>query len=139
MSTHPYQHGTPRTSTKKPFQDSTELQKYQQEDPSVAHLFKIAVQLEGLYRHVSTHAAGIVIGNQNLEETIPLYRDLRSNIPVTQFSMKYVERFGLVKFDFLGLKTLSVLSRSEELIKQRGLSIDIQSIPINDSKNLCST
>jgi DNA polymerase-3 subunit alpha len=64
---------------------------------------------KGLFRHASTHAAGIVIGDRPLEELVPLYRDPKSDMPVTQFNMKWVEPAGLVKFDFLGLKTLTVL------------------------------
>ncbi|MDP6109050.1 MAG: DNA polymerase III subunit alpha, partial [Rhodospirillales bacterium] len=81
------------------------------EDPQVDKLIRIARQLEGLYRHASTHAAGVVIGDRPLQELIPLYRDPKSDMPVSGFSMKYVEAAGLVKFDFLGLKTLTVLSR----------------------------
>jgi DNA polymerase-3 subunit alpha len=78
----------------------------------VARLLDIALQLEGLYRHASTHAAGVVIGDRPLDELVPLYRDPRSDMPVTQFNMKYVEPAGLVKFDFLGLKTLTVLAKA---------------------------
>ena len=77
----------------------------------VKRLFDLAMQLEGLPRHSSTHAAGVVIGDRPLAELVPLYRDPRSDMPVTQFDMKYVEDAGLVKFDFLGLKTLSVLQK----------------------------
>ena len=81
-------------------------------DEAVQRLVEIAKKLEGLYRHASTHAAGVVIGDRPLDELIPLYRDPRSDMPVTQFNMKYVELAGLVKFDFLGLKTLTVLARA---------------------------
>ena len=87
-----------------------------QDDPGVARLIDLALKLEGLYRHASTHAAGVVIGDRPLRELVPLYRDPRSDMPVTQFDMKYVEEAGLVKFDFLGLKTLSVLQRAVELV-----------------------
>src|SRR5712671_3330030 len=85
------------------------LQDMRDNDESVARLMTNALKLEGLYRHASTHAAGVVIGDRPLEELVPLYRDPRSGMPVTQFNMKYVELAGLVKFDFLGLKTLTVL------------------------------
>ena len=88
------------------------LQQQRDTDESVARLMTIALKLEGLYRHASTHAAGVVIGDRPLTELVPLYRDPRSDIPVTQFNMKWVELAGLVKFDFLGLKTLTVLARS---------------------------
>ena len=90
------------------------------------------MKLEGLYRHASTHAAGIVIGDRPLEELVPLYRDPRSSLPVTQFNMKWVEQAGLVKFDFLGLKTLTVLEKAVELIRRRGVAIDLAAIPLDD-------
>ncbi len=86
-------------------------------DEAVARLIAIALKLEGLYRHASTHAAGVVIGDRPLDELVPLYRDPRSDMPVTQFNMKYVELAGLVKFDFLGLKTLTVLARALDLLR----------------------
>ena len=87
------------------------LQQARDEDEAVRRLLEIALKLEGLYRHASTHAAGVVIGDRPLDELVPLYRDPRSEMPATQFNMKYVEKAGLVKFDFLGLKTLTVLDR----------------------------
>ncbi|HEY4134182.1 MAG TPA: DNA polymerase III subunit alpha [Alphaproteobacteria bacterium] len=110
------------------------LQQMRDEDPSVAKLIALAIKLEGLYRHASTHAAGVVIGNKPLEEIVPLYRDPRSDIPATQFSMKYVEQASLVKFDFLGLKTLTVLQKAVELIHARGDKIDLQTLPLEDKK-----
>jgi DNA polymerase-3 subunit alpha len=110
------------------------LQQMRDEDPAIAKLIAIAQKLEGLYRHASTHAAGVVIGNQPLEEVVPLYRDPRSDIPATQFSMKYVEGAGLVKFDFLGLKTLTVLQRAIELITARGVQLDLSALPLDDAK-----
>ena len=92
-------------------------------------LLDIAQKLEGLYRHASTHAAGIVIGDRPLSELVPMYRDPRSDMPVTQFNMKYVEQAGLVKFDFLGLKTLTVLERAVKLISRRGIDIDLAAHP----------
>ena len=80
-------------------------------------LIDMALQLEGLYRHASTHAAGVVIGDRPLHELIPLYRDPRSDMPVTQYNMKYIEDAGLIKFDFLGLKTLTVLDKAVKLIR----------------------
>lgn len=98
-------------------------------------LIDIALKLEGLYRHASTHAAGVVIGDRPLHELIPLYRDPRSDMPVTQFNMKYVEQAGLVKFDFLGLKTLTVVKKAVEYIKaSKGDEIDILKIPLDDRK-----
>ncbi|MBT5038756.1 MAG: DNA polymerase III subunit alpha [Rhodospirillaceae bacterium] len=102
------------------------------EDQAVGRLLKIALQLEGLYRHASTHAAGVVIGDRPLQELVPLYRDPRSEMPVTQYSMKYVERAGLVKFDFLGLKTLSVLEMASRLVRDSGTSIELDALPLDD-------
>src|SRR5712671_404476 len=101
-------------------------------DETVGRLMTIALKLEGLYRHASTHAAGVVIGDRPLSELVPLYRDPRSNIPVTQFNMKWVELAGLVKFDFLGLKTLTVLARTIELLAARGVELDLSALPLDD-------
>lgn len=102
-------------------------------DDTHKKLIDIALQLEGLYRHASTHAAGVVIGDRPLHELIPLYRDPRSDMPVTQFNMKYVEQAGLVKFDFLGLKTMTVIQKAVELVKQsEGTDIDILKVPLDD-------
>jgi len=111
----------------------SELRKQQREDETVARLITVALQLEGLYRHASTHAAGVVIGDRPLNELIPLYYDERSSLPVTQFNMKYVEAAGLVKFDFLGLKTLTVIEKSCEMIrKHTGKDFRINQIPLDD-------
>jgi DNA polymerase-3 subunit alpha len=109
------------------------LQDMRENDETVARLMTTALKLEGLYRHASTHAAGVVIGDRPLEELVPLYRDPRSGMPVTQFNMKYVELAGLVKFDFLGLKTLTVLARAVELLKSRGIPLDLSNIPLDDT------
>jgi DNA polymerase-3 subunit alpha len=110
------------------------LQAFRDEDPVVARAFDIAQRLEGLTRHASTHAAGIVISDRPLSELVPLYRDPKSDMPVTQFNMKWVEPAGLVKFDFLGLKTLTVLDAAVKLLKQRGIELDIGRIPLDDKK-----
>jgi DNA polymerase-3 subunit alpha len=94
----------------------------------------IALKLEGLYRHASTHAAGVVIGDRPLSELVALYRDPRSDMPVTQFNMKWVELAGLVKFDFLGLKTLTVLERALELLRARSVDLDLPNLPLDDPK-----
>jgi DNA polymerase-3 subunit alpha len=88
-------------------------------DIQVRRLYDLAMKMEGLPRHSSTHAAGVVIGDRPLSHLVPLYRDPRSDMPVTQFDMKYCEGAGLVKFDFLGLKTLSVLRKACDLIRAR--------------------
>jgi DNA polymerase-3 subunit alpha len=91
------------------------------------------MKLEGLPRHASTHAAGVVIGDRPLDELVPLYRDPRSDMPVTQFDMKYVEAAGLVKFDFLGLKTLSVLKEGRRLLAEQGIEVDLEKLPWDDA------
>ncbi|QDZ07600.1 DNA polymerase III subunit alpha [Sphingomonas panacisoli] len=101
-------------------------------DKDVRHLLDLAMKLEGLPRHSSTHAAGVVIGDRPLAELVPLYRDPRSDMPVTQFDMKYVEGAGLVKFDFLGLKTLSVLKKAVELLAKRGIALDLDALTWDD-------
>ena len=108
------------------------LKEQRDEDASVAALIEKALRLEGLYRHASTHAAGVVIGDRPLDELVPLYRDPRSDMPATQFNMKWVEPAGLVKFDFLGLKTLTVIDRAVALIKKRGIDVDMAAIPLDD-------
>jgi DNA polymerase-3 subunit alpha len=110
------------------------LQAERDGNPIVKRAFDIALKLEGLYRHASTHAAGIVIGDRPLSELVPMYRDPKSDMPVTQFNMKWVEQAGLVKFDFLGLKTLTVLQTAVRLLKQRGVELDLTAIPLDDKK-----
>jgi DNA polymerase-3 subunit alpha len=110
------------------------LQAERDRDPVTRRAFDIAQKLEGLHRHASTHAAGIVIGERSLTELVPLYRDPKSLMPVTQFNMKWVEPAGLVKFDFLGLKTLTVLDRALKLVKRRGIDIDLSNLPLDDTK-----
>ncbi len=121
-------------SLDKAIEGEPKLQAAREEDPVVARLFDIAVKLEGLNRHASTHAAGLVIGDRPLVELVPLYRDPKTDMPVTQFNMKWVEQAGLVKFDFLGLKTLTVLQKAVDLIRRRGIAIDLAAIPLDDAK-----
>ncbi len=110
-----------------------ELRNARRNDESTDKLITLALQLEGLYRHASTHAAGVVIGDRPLHELVPLYRDPRSDMPVTQFNMKYVEQTGLVKFDFLGLKTMTVIQKAVDMIKEtKGEDIDILRVPLDD-------
>ena len=102
------------------------------QDPNVARMINIAMQLEGLPRHASTHAAGIVIGDRPLDELVPLYRDPRSPMPVTQFNMKDVEKAGLVKFDFLGLTTLTMLRLAESMVRERGTDLALDRLGLDD-------
>ena len=113
-------------------ESETELRRMKASEEQVSHLIDTAIQLEGLYRHASTHAAGLVISDRPLPELVPVYRDPRSEMPATQFNMKYVEMAGLVKFDFLGLKTLTVIKKAIELIAERGIDINIDQIPLDD-------
>ncbi|HUO98782.1 MAG TPA: DNA polymerase III subunit alpha [Rhizomicrobium sp.] len=110
------------------------LQQIAEQEPLAERLFSIAKKLEGLYRNCSTHPAGVVIGDRPLDELLPLYRDPRSEIPVTQFDYKGAEKAGLVKFDFLGLKTLTVIAKAQELLKNRGIDLDTQNIDFNDER-----
>ena len=108
------------------------LREARDREPIVKQLLNTAQQLEGLYRHASTHAAGVVIGDRPLVELVPLYRDPRSDMLVTQFNMKWVEQAGLVKFDFLGLKTLTVLQKACALLTKAGRPVDLGHLPLDD-------
>lgn len=110
------------------------LQEAIEADEEVRELFETAQQLEGLYRNASTHAAGIVIGDRPLVELVGLYRDPRSDIPASQFNMKWAEAAGLVKFDFLGLKTLTVIDRAIKMIANKGVKVDLARLPLDDAK-----
>lgn len=114
--------------------DEQRLQDERDRDPDVRTLLDTAGELEGLYRNASTHAAGVVIGDRPLQELVPLYRDPRSALPATQFNMKWVEPAGLVKFDFLGLKTLTVIARAIKFLAQRGIVIELDTLPFDDAK-----
>ena len=108
------------------------LQQIAEQEPIAQKLFSIVEKIEGLYRHASTHPAGVVIGDRPLDEIVPLYRDPRSDMPVTQFDYEDAEKAGLVKFDFLGLKTLTVIAKAEALLKRRGIDLDTQNIEFED-------
>ncbi|HEX4711284.1 DNA polymerase III subunit alpha [Phenylobacterium sp.] len=109
------------------------LRQARDDDEGVARLLDTALQLEGLYRNASTHAAGIVIADRPLTQLAPLYRDPRSELPATQFNMKWVESAGLVKFDFLGLKTLTVVDRAMKHLEQRGAGFVLETLPLDDA------
>ncbi|MDP3745988.1 MAG: DNA polymerase III subunit alpha [Phenylobacterium sp.] len=110
------------------------LRQAKEDDEAVAQLLDVALQLEGLYRNASTHAAGVVISDRPLTELTPLYRDPRSDLPATQFNMKWVESAGLVKFDFLGLKTLTVIDRALKHLAKRGARIEMADLKLDDEK-----
>ncbi|MCL7464861.1 DNA polymerase III subunit alpha [Phaeovulum sp. NW3] len=144
--------GVKPVSIEKALADEPRLREAARAEEVVARLLNYAQQIEGLLRNASTHAAGVVIGDRPLDELVPLYQDPRSDMPATQFNMKWVEQAGLVKFDFLGLKTLTVIQNAVELIQKSGrpLHVDaagnrlydpaegaedqINAIPIDDAK-----
>ncbi len=110
-----------------------ELRKARDDDEQIAKLLDIALQLEGLHRHASTHAAGVVIAGDKLEELVPVCRDANSNMLVVQYSMKYAEAAGLVKFDFLGLKTLTMIDHANLLIRESGVELNFAKIKLDDA------
>ncbi len=110
-----------------------ELEDMRVNDPQINKLFDIAMKLEGLYRNSGMHAAGVVIGDRPLDQLVPLYKDPRAEMPVTQYDMKFVEETGLIKFDFLGLKTLTVIKRAVDWVKKiHGIELDMASVPLDD-------
>ncbi len=110
------------------------LQKEILEDKQVEKLIETAIDLEGLNRHASTHAAGLVISDRPLNKLVPLYKFSEEEIPATQFNMKFVEKAGLVKFDFLGLKTLTVLAKAETLIRKKDKNFNLNKILLDDPR-----
>ena len=112
-----------------------ELREMRDKDPQIKKLFDIAIRLEGLYRNSGMHAAGVVIGDRPLDQLVPLYKDPRAEMPVTQYDMKYVEETGLIKFDFLGLKTLTVINRAVEWVKKiHGVELKMAELPLDDKQ-----
>jgi DNA polymerase-3 subunit alpha len=109
------------------------LQEMRDTDEAIRRLLEIALQLEGLYRHASTHAAGVVIGDRVLTDLVPMYRDPREGTLVTQYNLKWVEQAGLVKFDFLGLTTLTILQRAVEYLAELGIRVELEKIPLDDA------
>ncbi len=124
--------GVKPLSIKQARKEEPRLEEEARRDENTATLLDIAEKIEGLLRNASTHAAGVVIGDRPLVELVPLYRDPRSEMPATQYNMKWVEPAGLVKFDFLGLKTLTVIQNAIDLLKLRGVEVDISAIPLDD-------
>ncbi len=114
--------------------EESRLEEAARAEEVVDRLLNYGQQVEGLLRNASTHAAGVVIGDRPLDELVPLYRDPRSDMPATQFNMKWVEQAGLVKYDFLGLKTLTVIRNTLDLLRDRGIEVDIGQIPLDDRK-----
>jgi len=126
--------GVKPVSIEQALKDEPRLKEMARDEEVVARLLDYAQQVEGLLRNASTHAAGVVIGDRPLDELVPLYQDPRSDMPATQFNMKWVEPAGLVKFDFLGLKTLTVIQNALDLLKLRDINIDIGAIPLDDEE-----
>ncbi len=122
------------TPLSKAIEEEPRFQEEVDKEPVIGRLLDIAQKIEGLYRHASTHAAGIVIGDRPLSQLVPMYRDPRSDMPVTQFNMKWVEQAGLVKFDFLGLKTLTVLKVAVDFLKKRHIAVALEALPLDDQK-----
>ncbi|OJG00279.1 DNA polymerase III subunit alpha [Pararhizobium antarcticum] len=122
------------TTLAKAIEEEPRFQEEVDKEPVIGRLLDIAQKIEGLYRHASTHAAGIVIGDRPLSQLVPMYRDPRSDMPVTQFNMKWVEQAGLVKFDFLGLKTLTVLKVAVDFLKKRDITVALEALPLDDQK-----
>ena len=127
--------GVKPVSVKRARAEEPRLQEEEKNEFVVKQLLDIAEKTEGLLRNASTHAAGVVIGDRPLHQLVALYKDPRSDMPATQFNMKWVEQAGLVKFDFLGLKTLTVIQGALDLLKQRGVEVDISAIPLDDQKS----
>ncbi|MEJ6404980.1 DNA polymerase III subunit alpha [Yoonia sp. 2307UL14-13] len=145
--------GVKPVSIEKALADEPRLREEARAEEVVDRLLKYAQQVEGLLRNASTHAAGVVIGDRPLDALVPLYQDPRSDMPATQFNMKWVEQAGLVKFDFLGLKTLTVIQNAVDLIRKagrpltqaidgtqlydapEGFEYDIGAIPLDDEKS----
>ncbi|MBA4416348.1 MAG: DNA polymerase III subunit alpha [Syntrophus sp. (in: bacteria)] len=117
----------------KSMKDEPQLAELYRTDGKIKELLDNAIVLEGLARHASTHAAGIVIANKHLSEYLPLYKGSRDEI-ITQYAMKIIEKIGLIKIDFLGLETLTIIDEARKLLKAQGIEIDITNIPLDDRK-----
>jgi DNA polymerase-3 subunit alpha len=141
--------GVKPVSIEKALADEPRLREEARAEEVVDRLLTYGQQIEGLLRNASTHAAGVVIGDRPLDQLVPLYQDPRSDMPATQFNMKWVEQAGLVKFDFLGLKTLTVIQNAVDLVHRSrplhqsvdgrelyapppGTEGDISAIPLDD-------
>jgi DNA polymerase-3 subunit alpha len=122
------------TTLKEAVEGEQKLRDLRDSDEAIKRLLEIALQVEGLYRHASTHAAGVVIGDRPLTELVPMYRDPREGTLVTQYNMKYVEQAGLVKFDFLGLTTLTILQKAVEFLHGLNVDVDLERIPLDDAR-----
>ena len=129
----PFNPGSPLTLAES-IKSEKSLRDIIETDDILSNVVDISLKLEGVHRHASTHAAGVVIGDTNLSNIVPLYKDPNTETNATQFSMKYVEKAGLVKFDFLGLTTLSIINECVSLIKKDFSNFSLHNIPLNDAK-----
>ena len=127
----PYNPSNP-LSLKDAIQSEQRLKESIKNDERLSTVVDVSLKLEGVHRHASTHAAGVVIGNQNISNVVPIYKDPSTEVNATQFSMKYVEKAGLIKFDFLGLTTLSIINDCVRLIEKENKDFDLESIPLDD-------
>ena len=122
-------------SLKQALETVPEMEQMRVADPQINKLFDIGMKLEGLYRQSGVHAAGVVIGDRPLDQLVPLYKDPRADMPVTQYDMKYVEETGLIKFDFLGLKTLTVIKKAVDWVqKTHGITLDMDAVALDDKE-----
>ncbi len=124
--------GVKPVSITKALADEPRLREMAKAEEVVDRMLNYAGQVEGLLRNASTHAAGVVIGDRPLDELVPLYKDPRSEMPATQFNMKWIEQAGLVKYDFLGLKTLTVIQGAVDFLADRDVTVDIGAIDLED-------
>tara|TARA_Y100000590_G_scaffold101086_1_gene114855 strand:+ start:4006 stop:7422 length:3417 start_codon:yes stop_codon:yes gene_type:complete len=131
----PFDPSRPQTLTEC-INNEPRLQKLVNTDPRVKKLTDLSLKLEGLNRNVATHAAGVVIADKKLTDSVPLYKDSSANLllPSTQFDMYSAENAGLIKFDFLGLKTLTVINRTANLINEENKDFKIENINYDDQK-----
>ncbi len=126
-----------KTRLEKALADEPRLREEAKNEEVVDRLLTYGQQVEGLLRNASTHAAGVVIGDRPLANLVPLYRDPRSDMPVTQYDMKNVESSGLVKFDFLGLKTLTTIADAERRIRETfDPEFRIEGVPLDDLRGV---
>ena len=131
----PFDPSRPQTLTEC-INNEPRLIKLIKEDTRVKKLIDLSLKLEGLNRNFATHAAGVVIADKKLTNTVPLYKDMSTNLllPSTQFDMYSAENSGLIKFDFLGLKTLTVINRTQKLINKKLKDFTIENIDFEDQK-----
>jgi DNA polymerase-3 subunit alpha len=122
----------PKIDLDQALKENARLEEVAKKGDQYKELLAISLKLEGLHRHASTHAAGIVIGREPLTRYVPLYRDPKTGLVSTQYTMDFLEECGLIKMDFLGLKTLTVIEDALALVRKKGVAIDLKTIPEDD-------